>query len=90
MGGLICRSSLRLRIRLRLKKLLQAGNLEPMFVAIYIGILGLCIGSFLNVLIDRLSNEEGIGGRSHCDHCKKQLGARDLVPVLSYILNQGE
>ncbi|MGB4965697.1 MAG: prepilin peptidase [Microgenomates group bacterium] len=61
-----------------------------MLLAIYIGILGLCIGSFLNVLIDRLSNEEGIGGRSHCDHCKKQLRARDLVPVLSYILNQGE
>lgn len=61
-----------------------------MLAALYIGILGLCIGSFLNVLIDRLSNEEGIGGRSHCDHCKKQLQARDLIPVLSYVLGGGK
>lgn len=73
-----------------MKKLFEWGNLDPMLVVIYIGILGLCVGSFLNVLIDRLSNEEGIGGRSHCDHCKKQLHARDLVPVLSYILNRGK
>ena len=61
-----------------------------MLVAIYVGILGLCIGSFLNVLIDRLSNEQGIGGRSHCDHCKRQLQVRDLIPVLSYVYTGGK
>ncbi len=61
-----------------------------MFALLYIGILGLCIGSFLNVLIDRLSNEQGIGGRSHCDHCNKQLHARDLIPVLSYMFTGGK
>lgn len=60
-----------------------------MAAIIFIAILGLCIGSFLNVLIDRLSNEEGIGGRSHCDHCKKQLAWRDLIPVVSYVLAGG-
>lgn len=47
--------------------------------------LGLAIGSFLNVLIDRLPNEESILGRSHCDHCKKDLNWFDLFPILSYV-----
>lgn len=50
---------------------------------------GLAIGSFLNVLIDRLSQEEGIGGRSHCDYCKKTLTPRDLIPVLSFLSTRG-
>ena len=52
--------------------------------------LGLVIGSFLNVCIDRLPRHESIvGGRSHCDSCKRQLAARDLIPVLSYLVLQG-
>lgn len=73
-----------------MKKRFELGNLDSMFMVICIGILGLCIGSFLNVLIDRLSHEEGIGGRSYCDHCKKQLQARDLIPILSFIVNRGK
>ena len=46
--------------------------------------IGLAIGSFLNVLIDRLPFEEPITGRSHCDHCKKDLAWYDLLPILSY------
>lgn len=46
---------------------------------------GLAIGSFLNVLIDRLPQEELITGRSHCDHCKKDLAWYDLMPILSYV-----
>src|SRR3989344_6014063 len=53
-------------------------------------LLGLCIGSFLNVLIDRLPNGKSIGGRSHCDHCKHALGIGDLIPVFSYIFLQGK
>ena len=56
----------------------------------YIFIIGLCVGSFLNVLIDRLSNDESILGRSHCDKCKKQLKSKDLIPVFSYIFLKGK
>ncbi|MBI4226609.1 prepilin peptidase [Candidatus Roizmanbacteria bacterium] len=52
---------------------------------ILIFMLGLAIGSFLNVLIDRLPQEESIMGRSHCDHCKKDLAWNDLLPILSYV-----
>lgn len=47
--------------------------------------IGLAIGSFLNVLIDRLPQEESITGRSHCDYCKKDLAWYDLLPILSYV-----
>src|SRR3989338_1077055 len=47
--------------------------------------IGIEIGSFLNVLIDRLPQEETIMGRSHCDHCKKDLAWSDLLPILSYV-----
>src|SRR4030042_3352326 len=49
-------------------------------------ILGLAIGSFLNVIIDRSTREESILGRSYCDHCRAQLGVLDLVPILSFII----
>ncbi len=53
-------------------------------------LLGLVIGSFLNVLIDRLPNEESITGRSHCDHCKTNLTWKDLFPVFSFITLGGK
>ena len=59
-------------------------------IVLFIFILGLAIGSFLNVCIDRLPAEESLNGRSHCDHCKKKLGILDLVPVLSYFMLRGK
>lgn len=50
------------------------------------GMFGLCIGSFLNVLIDRLPQEKSIFGRSRCPYCKKKLQWRELVPLFSFIL----
>ncbi len=53
-------------------------------------LLGLSIGSFLNVLIDRLPNGESvIWGRSRCDHCKKPLRWFELVPVISWAMQGG-
>lgn len=47
---------------------------------------GIVVGSFLNVLIDRLpQGESPWRGRSHCDHCQKNLAMLDLIPVLSFI-----
>lgn len=49
-------------------------------------ILGLVIGSFLNVLIDRLPRGENIlWARSHCDYCHKTLRWWELVPLFSFI-----
>jgi len=53
-------------------------------------IVGASIGSFLNVLIDRLPNDEKITGRSHCDYCKKRLRWYDLIPVVSFFVLGGK
>ncbi|MGB4254086.1 MAG: prepilin peptidase [Minisyncoccales bacterium] len=57
---------------------------------IFIFIFGLCVGSFLNVLIDRLPKGESIFGRSYCNHCHKTLEWYELVPVLSFIVLRGK
>lgn len=57
---------------------------------IIIFILGLCVGSFLNVLADRLPREESVfWGRSHCDWCKKPLRWFELIPVISFLIQRG-
>ena len=56
------------------------------FINIMIFILGSSIGSFLNVLIDRLPNDKKITGRSSCDHCHKIIKWYDLIPVISFLL----
>jgi len=58
---------------------------------LFLFIAGLCIGSFLNVLIDRLpTGESVVRGRSHCDHCKKPLRWFELIPLLSFFIQGGK
>jgi Type II secretory pathway, prepilin signal peptidase PulO and related peptidases len=53
-------------------------------------ILGLAVGSFLNVCSDRLpQNKSIISPPSHCEVCSRRLGARDLIPVFSYLWLKG-
>ncbi len=53
-------------------------------------LLGLFVGSFLNVCIDRLPRGQSIiSPPSHCSACKQKLGILDLIPVLSYLWLRG-
>lgn len=62
-----------------------------MLGALIIFAIGLFIGSFLNVLADRLPREESvIKGRSHCEKCKKTLQWFDLIPLASFIFLKGK
>lgn len=70
-----------------------------MIIAIYIGLVGLCLGSFVNALVWRLHEQSKpkkkraatskklsiTKGRSMCPHCKHELGVVDLMPVLSWL-----
>lgn len=54
-------------------------------------LIGLCIGSFLNVCIFRMPLEESIAfPSSHCFKCNYELRWYDLIPVISYILIRGK
>ncbi len=65
-------------------------------------LLGLCLGSFVNALVWRLHQQEKSkskkarakysisNGRSMCVHCKHILAAKDLTPVISWVLLRGK
>lgn len=59
------------------------------YICVLTGILGACMGSFLNCMAWRIVHGESVlHGRSHCDVCGHVLGAGDLIPVLSYIMHK--
>ena len=60
------------------------------FAAVVAGVLGLAVGSFLNVVIYRLPRKESLSKpRSRCPGCGTQIAARDNIPVLSWLLLRG-
>ena len=61
-----------------------------MFLSI-VFLFGICIGSFLNVVILRLPRHESLIKRSsHCMTCGAKIRPIDLIPVLSWILLRGK
>lgn len=60
-------------------------------IYIFIIILGLIIGSFLNVCIYRIPQKESIVyPSSHCTKCGHKLYVLDLIPIISYIALKGK
>ncbi len=60
-------------------------------LALFVAVIGACLGSFSTLLIWRLhSDEKGIFcGRSRCTKCGKTLKVRHLVPLFSWLFLQG-
>ncbi|HLQ37054.1 MAG TPA: prepilin peptidase [Planctomycetota bacterium] len=58
------------------------------------GAFGACIGSFLNVVVHRLPQEQpaarSLGGRSRCPHCGAAIRWRDNLPIASWLLLRGK
>jgi len=51
---------------------------------LFVFVLGVCVGSFLNVLIYRLPRGLSLAGRSFCPQCRHKLAWRDNIPLLSF------
>ncbi len=61
-----------------------------LFMYVIVICVGFLVGSFLNVVADRLLRDENfIKGRSRCDFCLTELVATDLVPVVSFVYLKG-
>jgi len=57
---------------------------------ILIFVIGLAIGSFLNVVILRMDELKTIlNTRSHCLSCRKNIAWYDLIPFISFVLLRG-
>ena len=52
-------------------------------------VLGLAVGSFLNVVIIRLRSAESLGGRSACRMCHAMIHWYDNIPLLSFLALRG-
>ena len=60
-------------------------------IYILIALVGLCVGSFCNVLIYRIpKNEEFVRTPSHCMTCGHELKWYELFPVFSWVLQGGK
>jgi prepilin signal peptidase PulO-like enzyme (type II secretory pathway) len=63
--------------------------ITPILIA-YLVLVGLMVGSFINVAADRLPRRESlITPRSHCRSCGRELNVVDLLPVAGYLLRGG-
>jgi leader peptidase (prepilin peptidase)/N-methyltransferase len=60
------------------------------YAAALYGSFGLLIGSFLNVVVWRVPRGESVvSPPSACPHCGEHIGARDNVPVVSWLVLRG-
>lgn len=65
-------------------------DLPAVFGQIYFALLGLCIGSFLNVCISRWpAGLSVVKPRSRCPKCERPIAVIENVPVLSWIFLRG-
>lgn len=63
--------------------------MTPVVIALA-AVLGLLIGSFLNVVIARVPNDESVvRPPSRCPRCEAPIAPRDNVPVVSWLLLRG-
>lgn len=62
-----------------------------LMIVLLLALVGLAFGSFVNALVWRLhEGRDWVHERSECTHCHHQLAAKDLIPVVSYLLLRGK
>lgn len=60
-------------------------------IVIWLGLMGLAFGSFVNAFIWRLHNHRNwMTERSECPHCHHVLAPMDLIPIVSWITLKGK
>lgn len=65
--------------------------MEHLYIYILVIVMGVAIGSFLNVLIYRIPRQKKIGfGRSACPACEKTIRFYDNIPIISYLILGGK
>ena len=65
--------------------------MNNLLLSLPIFVLGMVIGSFLNVVALRtISSKKFYHGRSECMHCKSTINWFDNIPILSFVLLRGK
>ena len=59
--------------------------------SVFVGLVGLIVGSFLNVVIHRMPLDQSVvSPPSHCPKCDYQIPLRHNMPVLSWLILRGQ
>ncbi|WP_294266782.1 A24 family peptidase [uncultured Sphingomonas sp.] len=61
----------------------------PLLWPVLLGVVGAVFGSFIAVIAIRWPAGARANGRSRCDACGAELRARELVPLLSFLILHG-
>jgi len=70
--------------------LLPSGDVPLALIALFVVLLGLAFGSFLNVCISRLPQHKSVvTPRSRCPQCGTAIRASDNIPLLSWAVLRG-
>ena len=65
--------------------------MQVIVYSVVVFIIGICFGSFFNVVGYRLPKKMSISfPSSHCVNCKHKLTAFELIPIFSYIFQKGK
>lgn len=63
----------------------------PTIIVLLWAVVGLCVGSFCNVLIFRIpKGEEFVRSHSHCMHCGHVLRWYENIPLVSWLVQGGK
>ena len=66
-------------------------GVPEIFAYLFVFVLGAAVGSFLNVVIYRVPNEQSIVfPNSACPNCKTPIQAYDNIPILSWLVLRGK
>jgi leader peptidase (prepilin peptidase) / N-methyltransferase len=65
---------------------MTATQIETLAMALVLGAIAANLGSFATVLAHREGTGATIAGRSRCPQCSTELRARDLIPLVSWLL----
>ena len=70
---------------------MSPSTLLTLYIALWCGVLGAVLGSFLDCAAGRYAAGAGWlpRGRSQCAACGQVLRAPDLIPVVSFLLRRG-
>lgn len=65
-------------------------NYDNLIIVLWIFLLGLVFGSFLNVCIYRIPlGQSVVFPNSYCPKCQRKIKAWELIPVFSFLFQQG-
>lgn len=65
---------------------MSPAQLDTLAMALVLGAIAANLGSFTTVVAHREGTGSTLAGRSRCPKCSHELSARDLIPIVSWVL----